>query len=69
MRHRLTHRMCEACWFHENGLVMPRFKAAMPELMTCCFCGDPTVAGVVVKVEMGRTTKQFCIRNKEILMV
>jgi hypothetical protein len=67
MKHTKTHRMCEACWFHEHAGTMPRIKPGV-SLVTCCFCGDPTVAGVVIDVKPDRVTFEFCVKNNERLI-
>lgn len=61
--------MCETCWFAERGLVLPPLLVRPPvvKIEFCCFCGDPTIAGIGLRVQQSAVTRSFCAKNRELV--
>lgn len=57
-----THNICSACWYDRNPNYGP-VKVVNPQIVTCCFCGVSTNAGIFIRHD---PTKLNCVHTEAV---
>ncbi len=58
--HRYIHPQCAKCWWDEIGLGGTPTRETDPQRTICCFCGGPTISGIIRHVQPGSFTIPYC---------
>lgn len=51
---KLTHSICEVCWYEKRGATTP-VRIRDRHIEKCCFCGDLHASGIFVRAPLEET--------------